>query len=113
MQSHADAQQDRTAELTPAVRPRAPWRVAEAEALPGFRLRVRFNDDSAGTIEMSDFINSDAAGVFAALRDEKVFRQVTVTLGAVTWPGDLDLAPDAMHREINQHGRWIVTSEGK
>src|SRR5271155_2741127 len=105
MQSHADAQEDRAAELTPPVRPRAPWRVANVEALPGLRLRVRFNDGTAGTIEMADFINSDAAGVFTALRDEKLFLQVTVTLGAVTWPRELDLAPDAMHREIKQHGK--------
>lgn len=109
MQSHADAQKDRTAELIPPVRPRAQWRVADVEALPGFRLQVRFNDGTAGTVEMADFINSGAAGVFAALRDEKLFRQVTVTLGAVAWPGDLDLAPDAMHRAIKQHGKWILT----
>jgi hypothetical protein len=109
MQSHADAEEDRATELTPPVRPLAPWRVAEVEALPGFRLRVRFNDGTEGTVEMADFINSDAAGVFAALRDEKVFWQARVTLGAVTWPGDLDLAPDAMHREIKEHGKWTVT----
>ena len=109
MQSYADAQQDRAAELTPRVHPRAPWRVAEVEALPGFRLGVRFNDGTEGTVEVAEFINSDVAGVFAALRDEKLFRQVRVILGAVTWPGELDLAPDAMHREIKEHGKWIVT----
>ena len=109
MQSHADAQEDRTAELTPAVRPAAPWRVAEVKVLSGFRLRVRFNDDTAGIVEMADFIKSEAAGVFAVLRDEKLFRQARVAVGAVTWPGELDLAPDAMHREIKEHGKWIVT----
>jgi hypothetical protein len=108
MQSHADAQEDRTTKLIPPIRARAPWRVAEVEALPGFRLRVRFNDGTEGAVEMWDFINSDAAGVFAALRDEQLFRRVTVTLGAVTWPGDLDLAPDVVHREIKEHGKLIV-----
>jgi hypothetical protein len=108
MQSHADAQQDRAAELTPPVRPAAPWRVAEVEALPGLRLRVRFNDGAEGIVELAEFINSAGAGVFAALRDEAVFCQARVILGAVTWPGDLDLAPDAMHRAIREHGTWIV-----
>ena len=108
MQSHADAQEDRAAELTPPVRPAAPWRVADVEALPGFRLRVRFNDGAEGVVELAEFINSDGAGVFAALRDEAVFLQARVVLGAVTWPGDLDLAPDAMHRAIREHGKWIV-----
>src|SRR6185312_955495 len=71
MQASADAQEDRTAELIPPVRPCAPWRVAEVEVLPGFRLRVRFNDGTAGTVDMAMFVKSEAAGVFTALRDEK------------------------------------------
>jgi len=108
MRSHADAQEDRAADLTPPVRPAAPWRVADVEALPSFRLRVRFNDGAEGIVEMADFISSTGAGVFAALRDETVFGEARVVLGAVTWPGDLDLAPDAMHRAIREHGKWIV-----
>ena len=108
MHSHADTQKDRTVELIPPIRPRAPWRVAEAEALPGFRLRVRFNDGTVGIVEMAAFVNSDGAGVFAALRDETLFRQARVALGAVTWPGELDLAPDAMHRAIKERGTWII-----
>jgi Protein of unknown function (DUF2442) len=108
MQSHADAQEDRAAELTPPIRPQAPWRLASVEALPGFRLRVRFNDGIEGMVELAGFINSGKAGVFAALRDESLFRQARIVLGAVTWPGDLDLAPDAMHRAIKENGTWIV-----
>jgi hypothetical protein len=108
MQSHADAEEDRAAELTPPARPRAPWRVADVEALPGFRLRVRFNDGTEGTVELAEFLNSASAGVFAALRDDSLFRQARIVLGAVTWPGDLDLAPDAMHQAIREHGTWIV-----
>ena len=109
MHSPADAQEDRTAELIPPVSPRAPWRVADVEALPGFRLRVRFNDGIEGTVEMAGFVASAEAGIFAVLRDEKLFRQARIVLGAVTWPGDLDLAPDAMHRAIKEHGIWALT----
>jgi Protein of unknown function (DUF2442) len=108
VQSYADPQEDRAAELTPPVRPLAPWRVAEVEALPGFRLRVRFNDGTEGEVEMARFIESADAGVFAALRDETLFRQAKLVLGAVTWPGELDLAPDAMHRAIKEFGSWVV-----
>jgi len=108
MQSHADAQEHRTAELTPPVRPAAAWRVADVEALPGFRLRVRFSDGTEGIVELADFISLAGAGVFAALRDEKVCREARLVLGAVTWPGDLDLAPDAMHCAVSEHGKWIV-----
>jgi hypothetical protein len=108
MRPHADAQEGRAAEVTPPVRPHAPWRVAHMEVLSGFRLRVRFNDGTEGTVELAGFLNSASAGVFAVLRDESLFRRARVELGAVSWPENLDLAPDAMHREIKEHGRWIV-----
>ena len=33
---------------------------------------------------------------------------VLIDHGVVTWPGELDLAPDAMHEAIQQHGEWIL-----
>jgi hypothetical protein len=108
MHSHADAEENPAAAVTPPVRPTAPWRVAQMEVLSGFRLHVRFKDGTEGTVELADFVNSASAGVFAALRDENLFRQARVELGAVVWPDDLELAPDAMHREIKEHGSWVV-----
>ena len=40
-------------------------------------------------------------GALEPLRDEKFFRQVFIDDGAVTWPGEIDLAPDAMYAEIS------------
>ena len=108
MRPHADAEEDRPVEVRPPLRPVAPWRVAHMEVLSGFRLHVRFNDGTEGTVELADFLNSESAGVFAARRDEGLFRQARVKLGAVVWPDNLDLAPDAMHREIKENGSWIV-----
>ena len=34
------------------VIPRAPWRVAEVHALPGYRLAVKFMDDVTGEVDM-------------------------------------------------------------
>ena len=86
--------------------PRSPWRVERVEALPGYRLRVRFLDGTEGTVDMSALVRSPDAGVFAVLADPHRFAEVFVELGAVTWPGELDLAPDAMHAEIIAHGEW-------
>jgi hypothetical protein len=108
MREHADAEEDRSPELTPPVRPAARWRVTSLEVLSGFRLRVRFHDGIQGTVELAQFLNSASAGVFAPLRDVNLFRQARLELGAVTWPGNLDLAPDAMHHAIREHGTWIV-----
>jgi len=51
---------------------------------------------------------AEDAGVFVALRDPAVFAQAYIEHGVVTWPGELDLAPDAMYDEIKANGSWIV-----
>ena len=108
MPAEADAREDRTASVTPAIHPTAPWRVQEVQALPNNRLFVRFVDGIAGTVDLSRLIVSPQAGVFARLRDRTLFEQVHVEMGAVVWPGGLDLAPDAMHAEIKSHGDWKI-----
>jgi Protein of unknown function (DUF2442) len=57
-------------------------------------------------VDMSELVQSPDAGVFAVLADPQHFAEVYVEYGAVTWPGELDLAPDAMHAEISAHGEW-------
>ena len=84
------------------------WRAAEARPIADFVLRVRFLDGTEGVVDMIRLVHSETAGVFRALADPAVFRQVRVECGAVTWPGDLDLAPDAMYRAITAEGRWTL-----
>lgn len=108
MHPEAATQEDRAASVTPAVRPSAPWRVRDVTALPDYRLSVRFVDGLTGTVDLSALIASPEAGVFARLRDRALFDQVFVDLGAVAWPGELDLAPDAMHAAIKERGEWRV-----
>jgi hypothetical protein len=84
------------------------WRGTAVEALSGFRLRVTFVDGLEGIVDVSRLVHSPGAGVFAALADRALFEQVRLETGAVAWPGDVDLAPDAMHNEIQQHGEWAL-----
>jgi hypothetical protein len=88
--------------------PRSPWRVTKVEALPEFRLRVAFADGLTGMVDMSRLVHSPQAGVFAALANPTLFAQVTLDYGTVAWPGELDLAPDAMHAAIQQHKEWSL-----
>jgi hypothetical protein len=83
-----------------------PWRVASVAVLPDFCLDIKFIDGSTGVVDLSELIASPAAGVFASLRDPKAFSKVYLEYGAVTWPGEIDLAPDAMYAAIRKAGRW-------
>ncbi len=105
MSAQAAPQEDRAASLTPSA---APWRVEAVTPLPRWRLHVRFKDGLEGLVEMEREVHAPDAGVFAALADPAVFAAAEVVFGAVTWPGEIDLAPDAMHAEIKANGRWTL-----
>jgi hypothetical protein len=78
------------------------------QALPGFRLAVDFVDGTAGEVDLSRLVQSQQAGVFSSLSDRTVFDQVFLERGVATWPGEIDLAPDAMYDAIRAGGRWIL-----
>jgi hypothetical protein len=82
--------------------------VKEVLALEAYRLHIKFMDDLEGHVDLSKFIVREDAGVFSALLDPQLFKNVYLDLGAVTWPGELDLAPDAMYEEIKKNGEWVI-----
>lgn len=108
MRTESIACEDSSIALAEIVTPRSPWRVTEVEALPGFRLRVAFADGLTGMVDLSGMVHSPKAGVFARLADPSLFAQVTLDYGAVAWPGEFDLAPDAMHAAIQEHREWTL-----
>lgn len=102
MRTQPNAQENSATFITPPVQSRMPWRVTSIQVLPHFRLSVCFVDGTQGIIDLSHSVHSPNAGVFAALRDPVLFEQAYVEHGAVTWPGEIDWAPDAMYAQIRQ-----------
>ena len=81
------------------------WNVVSVKPKPPLALSVRFSDGTEGMVR---FESSHLTGVFEPLRDPKVFVQVRVDCGTVSWPGEIDLAPDAMYQEIKRSGEWVL-----
>jgi len=102
-------EEDRAPALNPPIIATAPDDVRDVIPLPAYRLAVRFHDGVAGIVDMSALVKSPNAGVFAALSDPLRFTEAYVQYGAVTWPGEIDLAPDAMYKAIKAHGTWVLT----
>lgn len=94
--------------IAPGIVCLASWRLTTVKPLTNDELEVEFNDGAQGVVEMSKLIMSDRAGVFAALKDQDLFNKAYLEYGVLTWPGEIDLAPDAMHDAIKQNGRWIL-----
>ncbi len=81
------------------------WDVVDVKPIAPLALEVRFADGTSGNVR---FEASHLTGVFEPLRNEEFFRQVHLDSGAVAWPGNIDLAPDAMYEEIKAKGEWLL-----
>jgi hypothetical protein len=73
------------------------WDVVEVKPEPDYCLFLRFKDGLSGRVQLR---REELTGVLAPLLDERFFEQVFIDNGAVAWPGEIDLAPDAMHAQV-------------
>jgi len=76
-----------------------PWKITQLNVLPNYRLEVIFRDGTTGIVDLS---GEPFDGVFAPFADQNFFKQATLENGVIVWPGGLDIAPDAMYREIKE-----------
>jgi len=73
-------------------------KITDAKLIDRFRVSLRFDDGAVGTIDVSHLAGH---GVFRAWLQEGVFEQLSISpIGALTWPGDLDLCPDSLYLQM-------------
>jgi hypothetical protein len=110
MQPNTASETDHAVAVEPSIVPGAPWRVRTVRVVDHGVLDVEFVDGVRGEVDLRPRLQRpDIVGsAWEPLRDPDLFARAVVSLGVVTWPGEIDLAPDAMHDEIRLHGRWIL-----
>lgn len=81
------------------------WNVTEVKVATNLEIFVKFCDGTSGKVI---FQPEHLTGVFEPLKDPNFFSQVYISHGAVSWPNEIDLAPDAMYHEIKKNGAWLL-----
>jgi len=73
-------------------------RILEVRPQPEFKLFLRYDDAASGEVDLADLVGK---GVFSAWSEPGIFEQATITeSGAVEWPGEIDLCPDALYMRL-------------
>ena len=73
------------------------WDVVTLQAIAPRTLQVSFADGLTGIVFIDE---SFCMGVFTALKEDAVISSAFIKNGVVTWANGLDLAPDTMHKAI-------------
>ena len=73
-------------------------KITEARPLESYKLFFPFDDGASGVVDLGDIAGH---GVFKAWRHDGGFEQVRITkLGALEWPGQLDLCADSLYLRL-------------
>jgi len=77
--------------------------ILEVRLRGAYRLHLRFNDGVEGVVDIAEVIPFE--GVFARLRDQREFDKVYADpdWGTISWPGNLDLAPEPLHNRVRRY----------
>ncbi|MCX5862283.1 MAG: DUF2442 domain-containing protein [Deltaproteobacteria bacterium] len=73
--------------------------VVSATYKGGYHVEIIFEDGCTGVVDFAKYI--DRGGVFERLKDMDVFRRFSVNpeLGILTWPDDIDIAPETLYAD--------------
>lgn len=92
----------------------ASWSITKFKILPNYQIEVEFADGTAGVADLAPRLSQGPLGDgYDPLCDQKLFSQAYLEHGALTWPGGIDLAPDAMYERIRTSGVSTLAAKSK
>jgi hypothetical protein len=92
----------------------ATWSIVRFNVLANYKIEVAFADGTTGVADLAPRLSQGPLGDgFDPLCDEELFAKAYLEHGALTWPGGIDLAPDAMHQRIRESGVSTLTAKSR
>jgi hypothetical protein len=80
-------------------------RVVAVRALTPYEVWLRFEDRREGVVDLGDLVAR--GGVFSSISTPGEFAKVRVDreFGAIEWPGEIDLDPDALYERLERRAK--------
>ena len=92
----------------------AVWSIVRLNVLANYKIEVSFADGTTGVADLAPRLSQGPLGDgFDPLCDEALFARAYLEHGALTWPGGIDLAPDAMYQRIRESGTSILAAKSR
>jgi hypothetical protein len=70
--------------------------VTRVSATAGYLLQLEFENGEKRVFDMNPYLTKPP---FGRLNDSAIFNLARVENGTVTWPGDLDIAPETLYEK--------------
>lgn len=71
------------------------YKPIEVQALPDYKIWLRYNDGIEGIVDLSDYVGK---GVFTLWNDYKAFEKVHIgEADQIAWSDEIDMCPDSIY----------------
>lgn len=92
----------------------AVWSIVRFNVRPNYKIDVSFADGTTGVADLAPRLSQGPLGDgFDPLCDEAEFGKTYLESGALTWPGGIELAPDAMYQRIRESGTSTLAAKSR
>jgi hypothetical protein len=71
-------------------------KVKSVQVLENYVLEIEFNNGEKGLFSMSPYLDYP---VYKPLKDYNIFKKAKVTMGFISWNGEIDMSPDNLYLE--------------
>jgi hypothetical protein len=75
--------------------------VVAAEYRGGYRIHLRFSDNTAKVVDFRKWLDGP---IFEPLKDTAYFQRFFLEAGTVGWPNGADIAPETLHQDKGVRG---------
>ena len=70
--------------------------VNKVQALNDYKLELTFENNETKIFDVKPYLDT---GLFKTLKDEKLFKRVTVSYDTIKWPNGVDLDPEVLYEK--------------
>ena len=68
--------------------------IIEVEVLEDYQLKLTFDNGEIKIKDMEPYLDK---GIFKKLKDKKVFNNVKIKCGTISWENDIDMCADSLY----------------
>jgi len=79
------------------------WKLNEVvniKYVDGYTFKIVFDDGKEGDVDFSSYL--DRPGIFAPLKDKKLFCSARIEGGTIAWPNGADIAPETLYERLEE-----------
>jgi hypothetical protein len=71
--------------------------IIKAKYIEEYKIRLEFNDGRIGEVDLKETVTGDHRPIFNQLKDLGIFKKFKVEYDTLTWPNELDIAPEYLY----------------